>query len=204
VEDRTLFSTFLVTTTADGGPGSLRQAILDSNNATTVTNTIDFAIPGQGVQAIAPLSPLPAITHPALIDGFSQRGYNGSPVIELSGSQAGTADGLTITGPDVTIRGLDINNFSQGAGIHITGISATGNWVYGPNPTLTLVANSRRGSPRRTLGRMGPPAKWFPGSLTLQPNSPPVSVLGLGLLRPLSAAQVCSDATTASSRSLIQ
>ena len=31
MEDRTLLSTFLVTNTADSGPGSLRQAILDSN-----------------------------------------------------------------------------------------------------------------------------------------------------------------------------
>ena len=45
VEDRTLLSTFDVTNTADSGPGSLRQAILDSNAATAATNTIDFAIP---------------------------------------------------------------------------------------------------------------------------------------------------------------
>ena len=50
------------------------------------TNTIDFDIPGQGVQLIAPISPLPAITKPVLIDGFSQPGYAGTPLIELSGS----------------------------------------------------------------------------------------------------------------------
>ena len=47
LEDRTLLSTFLVTNTADSGPGSLRQAILDSNAATGQTNTIDFNIPGE-------------------------------------------------------------------------------------------------------------------------------------------------------------
>ena len=71
---------FAVTTTADSGPGSLRQAILDSNAATGQTNTIDFDIPGSGVQTIAPLSPLPAITNPVLIDGFSQPGYAGTPL----------------------------------------------------------------------------------------------------------------------------
>ena len=142
MEDRTLLSTFLVNTTADSGAGSLRQAILDSNAATSGTSTIDFAIPGQGVQTIAPISPLPAITNSVLIDGFSQPGYAGTPLIELSGSSAETADGLTITGSDVTIRGLDINSFSQGAGIHITGTGATDNWVYGifagTDPTGTL------------------------------------------------------------------
>ena len=131
MEDRTLLSTFLVNNTGDGGPGSLRQAILDSNAATGTTNTIDFDIPGQGVQTIEPLSPLPAITNPVLIDGESQPGYAGKPLTELNGGQAGGGDGLLIIGPDVTVRGLNIDGFSQGAGIHITGTAATGDWVCG-------------------------------------------------------------------------
>ena len=122
---------FSVTTTADSGPGSLRQAILDSDIATGGINTIDFAIPGQGIETIAPLSPLPAITNPVLIDGFSQPGYAGSPLIELTGSQSGAADGLTITGSDISVCGLDLNGFSQGAGILISGPNATANWIYG-------------------------------------------------------------------------
>src|SRR5262249_52987025 len=105
------------------------------------TGTIAFDIPGAGVQAIAPTSPLPAITRAVLIDGRSQPGYAGTPLIELDGSQAGTADGLTITGPDVTVRGLDIGGFGQGAGIHLTGAGATGDWIdgdfLGTDPTGT-------------------------------------------------------------------
>ncbi len=48
MEDRTLLAAFLVSNTGDSGPGSLRQAILDSNAAAGATNTIDFAIPGSG------------------------------------------------------------------------------------------------------------------------------------------------------------
>src|SRR5262249_11953686 len=106
LEDRTVLSTFTVTNTHNRGPGPLRQAILDSNAATGVGNTIDFAIPGPGVQVIAPLSPLPAITHQVLIDGSSQPGYAGTPLIELSGSQAGYSDGLVINASNVTVRGL--------------------------------------------------------------------------------------------------
>ncbi len=131
MEDRTLLSALLVTNTTDSGAGSLRQAILDSNAATSGTNTIDFNISGQGAQTIAPLTALPAITQSVLIDGFFQPGYTGTPLIELSGDQAGGGDGLTITGSDVTVRGLDINGFSLGAGIHVTGTGATGDWVYG-------------------------------------------------------------------------
>ena len=87
------------------------------------------------MQTITPLSSLPTITNPVLIDGESQPGYSGLPLIAIDGSQAGVVDGLTITAPDVTVRGLDIENFNQGytqgAGIHITGTAATGDWVYG-------------------------------------------------------------------------
>ena len=150
VEDRTLLSTFLVDTTADSGAGSLRQAILDSNAATSGTNTIDFAIAGEGVQTIMPITPLPSITQAVLIDGFSQPAYGGMPLIELNGSQAGGGDGLMITGSNVTIRGLDIDNFSQGAGIHITGTNATCNWIYGDflgtDPTGTLAEPNDQGA----------------------------------------------------------
>ena len=131
MEDRTLLSTFSVLNTGERGTGSLRQAILDSNAATAATNTVDFNIPGSGVQTIEPLSPLPAITNPVLIDGTSQPGYAGTPLIELNGSQAGGGDGLTITGAGVTVRGLDVDSFSQGAGIHLAGAGTTGDWIYG-------------------------------------------------------------------------
>ena len=149
MEDRTLLSTFLVNNTGDSGPGSFRQAILDSDAATGATNTIDFDIPGNGVQTIAPMSPLPTITNPVLIDGFSQPGYAGTPLIELSGSNAGGGDGLTITGANVTVRGLDISGFSSGAGIHITGTGATGDWIHGnflgTDPTGTQAVGNNDG-----------------------------------------------------------
>lgn len=59
---------FAVTTTADAGPGSLRQAILDAN-AAAGADTIAFNIPGGGVQTIRPLSELPWVTGPLVIDG---------------------------------------------------------------------------------------------------------------------------------------
>ena len=75
MEDRTLLSTFIVLNTADAGPGSLRQAILDSNAAAGQANTIDFDIPGDGVQTIAPQIILAGDHVRCLIDGWSQPGY---------------------------------------------------------------------------------------------------------------------------------
>jgi FG-GAP-like repeat/FG-GAP repeat len=165
MEDRTLLSTFVVSNTGDSGPGSLRQAIIDSNSTAGETNTIDFNISGIGVQTVAPLTPLPAISNPVLLDGETQPGYSGTPEIELSGSDAGGGDGLTITGSDVTVRGLDINNFSQGAGIHLTGTSAIGAWIcgnfVGTDPTGTQAEPNDSGvkiddgAARNTVGTNG-------------------------------------------------
>ena len=54
-----------VTTSADSGPGSLRQALLDSAGAPGLTHTIEFELPA-GLQAIVLLSPLPAATDPLI------------------------------------------------------------------------------------------------------------------------------------------
>ena len=50
-------ATFTVTNTNDSGAGSLRQAIL-SANGTPGLDTIQFAIPGSGVQTITLSTPL--------------------------------------------------------------------------------------------------------------------------------------------------
>ena len=108
--------TFVVTTTNDSGPGSLRQAITDSNLNPGSTNQISFAIPGTGPFTIAPTSLLPEIVVPAVIDATTQNGFAGAPVVELNGANSSGAAGLNITGGGSTIRGFVINRFGA-AGI---------------------------------------------------------------------------------------
>ncbi len=117
----------IVTTTADSGPGSLRAAILSCGNPPGTGGTIGFNIPGSGVHTIQPSTPLPAITVPVTIDGYTQPGAtpNSSPVgdnavllVELSGpAGGGSASGLRLSsGSDgSTIRGLVINGFPNAA-----------------------------------------------------------------------------------------
>ena len=113
---------FLVTTAADTGIGSLRTAI-DSANANPGLASIGFSIPGGGVHTIRPTTPLPQVNNPVIIDGTSQSGYAGSPLIEIDGSLAGSAaNGLVITGGNSTVRGLVINRFSGGGGANGNGI----------------------------------------------------------------------------------
>src|SRR4051812_24304580 len=98
LEDRRLLATLTVVNTSDSGPGSFRQAILDSNTSVGVVDTIAFNIPGGGVQTIAPASALPAVTDPVTINGTTQPGFAGSPLVVINGAGAGAkVTGLTIT-----------------------------------------------------------------------------------------------------------
>ena len=85
IERRLLLTTFVVTSTADSGPGTLRQAILDVDADSTPGDTIDFSIGSGGPQTISPLSALPDITNSVTINGTSQPGYPGHPIIVIFG-----------------------------------------------------------------------------------------------------------------------
>jgi len=140
-------ATFTVTTTADTGVGSLRLAILAANTSPGL-DTIAFAIPGPGVHTITPASTLPPIIDPVLIDGYTQPGSspNSAPagnnaviLIELSGSAAGAADGLSITAGGSTVQGLAVNRW-QLNGIRLATLGdnvVTGNFI-GTDPAGTV------------------------------------------------------------------
>src|ERR1041385_5123691 len=98
---------FEVTTTQDAGFGSLRQAIADAND-NPGADRIVFNIPGDGVQTIRPLTALPVITEPLVVDGYTQpgssvntlsNGDNAILLIQLDGVNLGFASaGLQIAG----------------------------------------------------------------------------------------------------------
>jgi hypothetical protein len=110
---------FTVTSAADAGPGTLRQAIADAN-AADGSDTIQFNIPGPGPHTIALQTALPAVTSPVFVDGLTQPGSTaGSPKIVLDGSLA-VGDGLVITAGSSRVRGLAIVRFG-GDAIAISG-----------------------------------------------------------------------------------
>jgi IPT/TIG domain/S-layer homology domain len=116
-------ATFNVTSTADSGAGTLRQAIIDANNAGGA-DTIAFNIAGSGVHTISLVTPLPAITSLATIDGYTQTGalVNTLPlgqglntvlrVVVNGAASAGAC--FTISASDVIVKGLVINNCDVG------------------------------------------------------------------------------------------
>ena len=93
---------------------TLRAAIQEANQ-TPGADTIEFDIPGIGVNAISPASQLPTITGPVSINGYSQPGArpNTEAVgtdavlkIMLSGAKTVNADGLVIGASGSTVKGL--------------------------------------------------------------------------------------------------
>jgi len=100
---------FMVTTTADSGAGSFRQAILDANSSAG-TDTIQFQI-GTGAVDINLMSALPDITEAVIIDGATQPGFSGTPLINIVGGFGG---GLKITGGGSTVKAIAVTSSTLG------------------------------------------------------------------------------------------
>ncbi len=125
---------FTVLTTNSSGLGSLSKAIADAN-ATAAADEIRFGLIGFGPFTID--GPLPAITNPLLIDGYSQAGaaVNDSVVgtnavirVQLDASDVAAGSALLqVDANDTTIRGLAIQGIGeQGTGIRIkAGVEGT-------------------------------------------------------------------------------
>ncbi|HEV7767274.1 MAG TPA: hypothetical protein VGQ76_19890, partial [Thermoanaerobaculia bacterium] len=114
-------STFVVTNTYDSGSGSLRQALTDAASpACTAPCAINFNI-GSGPFVIQPQSDLPAIVSSISVDGTTQPGYSGIPIVQLDMfmNPSNTA-ALVISGNNSAVKGLSLTNAN-------TGILITGN-----------------------------------------------------------------------------
>lgn len=134
-------ATVTVTNTNDSGPGSLRQAILDANGAGGGTVAFNIAT---SPKTIAILTPLPLIDTATVVDGTTQPGYSGTPVVEIDASAVtgiNTDQGCVLVAG--TVKALVVNRCS-GIGImprgngspvvdgNYVGVDATGS-VARPN-----------------------------------------------------------------------
>ena len=131
--------TNIVTTTADGGFGSLRAAIYyaDDHPGTTIKFNIPTSDPNynNGVYTIYLIGELPPlVTAGTVIDGTTQNGYGGHPVIALDGSQvspeAGPVSGLHLYGTNCFVRALAVDNFTY-TGIQFWSPTCVSNAIQG-------------------------------------------------------------------------
>ena len=150
---------------------SLREAIHKANTYDSGTLVrIHFNIGGGGLQTIRPLSPYGLIGAKVFIDGTTQPGFSGTPIIELDGTDAGFGDGFTLIGFGSTVKGFVINRFSQSGidvmgqditiqgnyiGTDAAGSAAMGNAMWG----ITLGCNTGQNTPAGTVVGGNSPAQ---------------------------------------------
>ena len=116
-----VYKFFPVTTTADDGTGSLREAILFANEADcrgrcTVGFRIRDPLPESGYFTIRPRSPLPPVRFDGFLSGNAQKDVPGcegaSPRVMIDGSLVSAGDGLVLQGAEL-VDGLAIGNFPR-------------------------------------------------------------------------------------------
>ena len=110
---------FVVTNSADFGPGTLRERIDIANTSASPPHVISFNINSPYTISIS--NQLPAVTNNTRIDGTTQPGYAGTPLIRLNGTnKASSVTGISLSGPGSSVRGLRIERFG-GIGVSISG-----------------------------------------------------------------------------------
>lgn len=140
LESRRLLTTFTVTTNADAGTGSLRDAIMQAN-ATPAADVINFNI-GSASKTITLASPLPQVSQPLTIDATTQPGYAGAPIVRVRGTPSTRV--LDIDAAQSVVRGLSITD--GGTGIYVAKANVTIEKCYiGLDLTGAVAANTNDG-----------------------------------------------------------
>jgi Periplasmic copper-binding protein (NosD) len=119
-----------VTSSANAGAGTLRSAI-NQANAGAGLSVIHFNLPAAGT-TITPAFDLSAFTAPVILDGYSQPGAAGQPVVTIDA--VNTTRALELATDDSVIQGVVVNESSGAAaadGIQVTGDSNSlkGNYI---------------------------------------------------------------------------
>jgi hypothetical protein len=135
LEERSLLSTFTVLNTNDSGAGSLRQAILDANAAGSPSE-ITFNIGTGGAQTIkflANSTVLPKLGSSITVDGTTEPGFAGTPIVTIDGTNLGPNSTVEIGGNNDTVRGLAMS----AAGASGTDPAGTALFVSGNNNVIS-------------------------------------------------------------------
>lgn len=126
---------FTVEVSADSGPGSLRQAILDAND-NPGRDVIEFDLEPDDL-VITPESELPPLLGPTDVDAKTQPEYFGFAVVELDGRLVDTGAGLWLSHGDSSVEGLAIYGFNRGIYLGSGGGSTVRKCFIGTDATGT-------------------------------------------------------------------
>jgi predicted outer membrane repeat protein len=146
---------FVVTSDADSGPGTLREALIAANASTGVLDTITF---DPAVTAIDLTSGALEITDPVTITGpgaglltIDGGGLDRVLSVTTNSTVQSTVSGVTLTGGGGAYAGGAVNSYDANlwlADVTLTGNTASGygGAVYGRGGTLTIVDSEISGN----------------------------------------------------------
>jgi hypothetical protein len=130
-------ATFTVTSLADSGAGSLRQAILDANSSAG-EDRIEFAVAGT---IRIGRSALPAVTDGVIIDGTTAPGFSGRPVVRIDyQNTAGLTLASGAAGSGILALSL-VDAAGAGVTIAASGTTLAGNFIGLWGNGITLEPN---------------------------------------------------------------
>jgi len=133
-----IYQTYAVTSIADGGSGSLRDAIVQANAHCTpgpcrIIFEIPPPVPAEGWFTITPVEPLPAITADRVsVEGLRQTTFTGDsnprgPEVAIDGHLA--RRGLKIVSRcEAVIEGLALGNFDEDYGLSFNAGAGCPDW----------------------------------------------------------------------------
>lgn len=139
----------IVTNSKDSGVGSLRAAIYYGidHPGSTITFNIPPGDPGHvgGIYSIKPSDQMTRLGSGTTIDGATQPGTAGSPIVMLDGSAGIYEHGLRISEANCIVKGVSISNFG-GSGVMLYG-GATNNIIGGSTSAARnlISGNAERG-----------------------------------------------------------
>jgi hypothetical protein len=148
-------ATYTVTSADDSGSGTLREALTLANADTAgAPHTIAFALASTPA-VIQLVTPLPYVQVAVTIDGTTQPGYGGTPLVAVDGTGGTATRAFFVTGVSATIAGLELRHFSDYAVVFSSSVSCVirachvhhnsrGVWVYESSVTVGGAAPSDR------------------------------------------------------------
>jgi len=162
-----------------GGDASLAQAgrtagienvIFMISNGTAgagLRSTLNYF--SAGVATISPTTAMPTVSTTQVIDAQTQPGWAGTdPIVRLSGSGAGSSDGLTLSAASSVLRGFIIGGYA-GSGVQVTG-GASGSVVQGNWLGLNAAGTAAQANTARGLSINGVSALTVGGTSAAQRN----------------------------------
>ncbi len=81
--------------------------------------------------ALQPLTALPVVSEPLVLDAQTQPGWTNAPLIELNGGSAPAAGGFVISAAGSQLRGFVIHGFANSTAVRVSAanVQVQGNWV---------------------------------------------------------------------------